>query len=222
MNRDVHLDEWLDGIGFKPANSLRKQLGHEAARQQIAEVGRLLHGLLPPGRDKSLVFTLLEDVLMRANRALAIGDGPNATLETDVLQRLAAHGPLEQDPRVEDYKAEQRGEASAAVQEMERANLAPAGFEDVDPTGPETLRLGFTDTAGTVFEITGEHASQGGYVQVATTVPIERWQQYEPGSMPAFTDGRDGWWHTIDSPTTLNALLAGLARAGELAFGTLD
>lgn len=108
--RDVDLDQWLDGIAFHPANSARKQLGHEAARQLVADLGRMLHGLLPAGRDKSLAFTALEDVLMRANRALALGDGPRDDLDDSTLERLASHGPLEEDPRVTAYKAEQRGE----------------------------------------------------------------------------------------------------------------
>lgn len=108
--RDVDFDGWLDGIGFKPANTTRKQQGHEAARQIVAETGRLLHGLLPAGRDKSLVFTALEDVLMRANRALALGGGPHDDMDDIALHMLANGGPLEKDPRLISYEAEQRGE----------------------------------------------------------------------------------------------------------------
>jgi hypothetical protein len=56
----------------------RKQVAHEAARQRVADLGEDLHRFLPPGRDKSIVFTLLEDVLMRANKALAVGGGPTS------------------------------------------------------------------------------------------------------------------------------------------------
>lgn len=109
--RDVDLPQWLDGIGFKPANTERKQLGHEVARQIVGEFGGLLHSLLPAGRDKSLAFTLLEDVLMRANRALALGDGPPERLTVEFLRDQARQGvQLPQDPRIEKYKAEQRGE----------------------------------------------------------------------------------------------------------------
>lgn len=109
--RDIDLGEWLNGVGFHPANTSLKQLGHEAVRQQIARLGTTLHAVLPPGRDKSLVFTLLEDVLMRANRALAIGGGPNPDLVSEqALNTLIENGPLAADPRIESYKAEQRGD----------------------------------------------------------------------------------------------------------------
>jgi hypothetical protein len=111
--RDVDLAGWLDGIGFKPANSEAKQLGHEAARKLVAKLGEQLHYVLPAGRDKSLVFTALEDVLMRANRALALGDGPNKEATLGSLRALIeeAGARLPEDPRIDQYKAEQRGES---------------------------------------------------------------------------------------------------------------
>jgi hypothetical protein len=136
--RDIDLDGWLDGIAFHPANSERKQLAHEAARQTVAEVGRLLHGLLPAGRDKSLAFTALEDVLMRASRALAISAGPRDDLDDDTLRRLAAHGPLEADPRVEQYKAEQRGEVLRQVDEPAEPYSPPSTYRSpFKPVGHE-------------------------------------------------------------------------------------
>jgi hypothetical protein len=111
--RDVDLGDWLSGIGFHPADTTRKQLAHEAARQLVADLGYRFWELLPAGRDKSILYTLLEDVLMRANRALALAKGPKEDLDEATLQRYAASGPLETDPRVETYKAEQRGETEA-------------------------------------------------------------------------------------------------------------
>lgn len=109
--RDVNLDDWLDGIGFHPADTVAKQVGHQAAREYIANLGAVLHELLPAGRDKSIAFTLLEDVLMRTNRALALGGGP-AVQSDEYIQLLrnqldASPIGLSRDHR---YEAEQRGE----------------------------------------------------------------------------------------------------------------
>ncbi len=109
--RDVDLGEWLDGIGFKPANTELKQQGHEAVRQVVANLGAVLHPLIPAGRDKSVAYKLIEDVLMRLNRALAIGGGPVQFPGVErYLEDLLNSGPLEPDPRVDAYKREQRGE----------------------------------------------------------------------------------------------------------------
>lgn len=114
--RDVSLSEWLHGIGFHPADTETKQLAHELVRQLVALLGTHLHQLLPPGRDKSLTMTELEGVLMRANRALAVGGGPAAGVMLEALQTALAdtrrvaeivHAKVPEDPRIEEYKAEQ-------------------------------------------------------------------------------------------------------------------
>lgn len=117
QGRDIDLRQWLDGIGFHPANTELKQVGHELARQLVALLGTHLHMLLPAGRDKSLAFTHLEDVLMRANRALALGDGPPPTVVVEDAKALLANlkeilsqlgSGLPDDARIEAYKAAQR------------------------------------------------------------------------------------------------------------------
>lgn len=114
--RDIDLDGWLDGIGFHPANTELKQLGHEVARKLVAQLGVQLHYVLPAGRDKSLAFTALEDVLMRSNRALAIHGGPDPeNVTAGSLRGIIEDGTLgdakiPEDPRIEQYKAEQRGD----------------------------------------------------------------------------------------------------------------
>lgn len=117
--RDVDLREWLNGVGFHPADTERKQLGHEAARLAVACLAHTLHQLLPPGHDKSIVFTLLEDVLTRSNRALANGKGPAEDGFTDdelrgmvaeakeALALAVADAALPEDPRIGEYKADQ-------------------------------------------------------------------------------------------------------------------
>jgi hypothetical protein len=205
--RDVNLDEWLDGIGFKPANTERKQLGHEAARQVIAEMGRTLHGMLPPGRDKSLVFTHLEDVLMRSNRALAIGDGPDEWIDTDTLRRLAAHGPLEADPRVEAYKAEQRGEEWPG----------PRGAEHIgEPAEPvETYRESVTVGSDSMaLQVAGQvMRGPSGYVDIAVICTNPE-NVAEAVKAPGF----DGFHRVLDTSEqvqhAVNAILHAADHAG--------
>lgn len=110
--RDVDLNDWLDGIGFKPADTVAKQVGHAAVREFVANIGVVLHEMLPPGRDKTIAFTLLEDVLLRANRALALGGGPVDQSDETIreLQQQIAASPVGL-PRDHRYEAEQRGES---------------------------------------------------------------------------------------------------------------
>lgn len=127
---DIDMNDWLGGVGFHPADTERKQRGHELARLMTAAYAMHLHQLLPPGRDKSIAFTHLEDVFMRANRALAVGEGPRDGVELEssadgsraglrrmvqefknILADLEAVVPY--DPRIHEYEAEQRGEVLA-------------------------------------------------------------------------------------------------------------
>lgn len=134
--RDVDLEDWLDGIGFHPANTKAKQVGHQAAREFVANLGVMLHELLPAGRDKAMTFTALEDVLMRANRALALGGGP-ADQSDEFIAVLAAQvaaSPIGL-PRDHRYEAEQRGDAASK----------PA-FRDVTGTPSEWRTVADLDT----------------------------------------------------------------------------
>lgn len=215
--RDIDLAEWLDGIGFKPANTEAKQLGHEAARQTVAWLGRSLHGLLPPGRDKSLVFTALEDVLMRSNRALALGGGPNEHNSADDLRRAIeglsalAEGyalPLPEDPRIEQYKAEQRGEAPG--QEPLPDDFQMQGEQSYDATVS-------TDDAEIKIELSGSATSRR--VQLGVTSTPERVKVCQDdasrGEGPKFT----GFYAGFTAPDHLSAFLREVAAAGQVAFG---
>ena len=123
---DVDLKQWLDGAGFHPANTELKQLGHEVTRKLVAQLGVQLHYVLPAGRDKSLAFTALEEVLMRANRALALGGGPDPEKVTEgSLRGILADGTLgdgvlPEDPRIAEYKADQRAPSGISVEETDR------------------------------------------------------------------------------------------------------
>lgn len=121
--RDVDLSEWLRGFGFHPANTRIKQLGHEIARQQVANIAGVFHAMLPPGRERTLVFGYLEKALIFSNKALAVGGGPRPVVSDDVaeevavLERVLASLRLEgeafgavlpQDPRIKEYEEQQR------------------------------------------------------------------------------------------------------------------
>jgi hypothetical protein len=87
---------WLRRIGYHPAATPRQQLAHETVRALIGDLGARLDYLLPhasipqPGRgdEKTQVFDLLVDVLVRANRALAVEGGPPENVTTGSLRAM--------------------------------------------------------------------------------------------------------------------------------------
>jgi hypothetical protein len=110
--RDVDLAEWLNAAAFHPADTQLKQLGHEAARRLIGELGQTLWQLLPPSREKSIVFTHLEQARHYANQALAVHGGPGEHVTVADIESIFARTErveLPADPRVdiEAYKASQ-------------------------------------------------------------------------------------------------------------------
>jgi hypothetical protein len=110
--RDVDLAAWLNAAGFHPADTTLKQLGHQAARTIIGELGTILWQILPPSREKSLVFTALEQARWAANQALAVHGGPGEHVTEDNLRDLIASLAVDMptDPRIREYEAQQRGE----------------------------------------------------------------------------------------------------------------
>lgn len=215
--RDVDLVEWLNGIGFHPANSERKQLGHEVARQIVGDIGQMLHSLLPPGRDKSLAFTALEDVLMRANRALALGGGPQDVLSTGMLRehaQMPGGAPLPKDARIEQYKAEQRGETAqfdAGERTKDSFTAYVAGVNEYDATVS-------TDDAEIKVDIHSSIASGRVQVGVLCTNPTRVEDQFTAsGNDQGVTF--DGFYAGFTHPDHLAAFLREVATAGEAAFG---
>lgn len=88
LNRDVDLTTWLDKIAYHPAPDPAKQVAHSILRQAVANLGGLIHPLVPASDDKSTAFRLLGDFLMYANRALAVHGVPD--IGGDTVQNLAA------------------------------------------------------------------------------------------------------------------------------------
>lgn len=55
---------------YSPPDAERVKV-HEAINRKVIEVAQWLNEILPEGRNKSLALTHLEDVQMRANKAVA-------------------------------------------------------------------------------------------------------------------------------------------------------
>lgn len=73
---DSALQEQIEnGMGFHPGTVTTAPL-HEKLRTAFIELGTFVNMTLPPGRDKSLVVTHLEDALMRCNRSIAVNLAP--------------------------------------------------------------------------------------------------------------------------------------------------
>lgn len=155
--RDIDLAGWLDGVGFHPADTELKQRGHEAARLLVALLATHLHQILPPGRDKSLVFTHLEDVLVRSNRALALGGGPHPAVPPELLRLLIEDAKrvladldsvVPYDARIAQYEAEQRGE-TGPVEAVD-----PFVYTRSHAEGPdETIEIALTGALGSEPEV---------------------------------------------------------------------
>lgn len=154
--RDVYIAEWLDGVGYHAPTTDVGRLAHEAVRGLVGELGTTLWQLLPPGRDKSMVFTLLEDALMRANRALAINGGPREHITEGELRAIivGTAADVAEDPRV-----------SAEPLSLEPDTTAPRGYFLDGPGRRRRIPLddahltdrmrGFRNSAGYVTGLTG-------------------------------------------------------------------
>jgi hypothetical protein len=224
--RDVDLAEWLDGIGFHPANTPLKQTGHELARSLVALVGTHLHQLLPPGRDKSLAFTHLEDLLMRANRALALNGGPRESVALDDAQALLADlrraqaligAQLPDDPRIDAYKAEQRGEAATGNQLYGEA-YTQEPLPDEAAKVQEYDGTVTTDDQEIVIDLHASVASGRVQIGVLCTNPKRVEDAFTEGGTPN-SPQFDGFYAGFTSPDHLAAFLRETSAAGQVAFG---
>lgn len=92
--RDVDLAAWLNKSAYHPARTPVQQLAHSIARQIVANLGALMHPLVPAGDDKTTAYRLLGDVLMYLNRALAVGGGPPISEEEVPEVEAALRGML--------------------------------------------------------------------------------------------------------------------------------
>lgn len=245
--RDVDVQEWLRGIGFHPADTEVKQMGHELARQLIGEIGVKLAYLLPSGRDKSLVFTALEDALMRANRALAIGKGPHTQVTAGSLRAMLEEAKLgdaslPEDDRIEEYKAQQREraasphnwsdgtirdyaetEANKGLDEIEgvRAEHYPRwdGQQPLPDDVPEEYDgTVATDDQEIKIDLHSSRASGRVQLGVLCTNPKRVEEAFTEGGSPK-SGQFDGFYAGFTNPDHLSAFLREVAAAGQVVFG---
>lgn len=67
--RDAAEERFLTAAGGQPPTNEQKN-AVAVLREHIVELGAAIEDLTPAGRNKSLALTALEDVQMRANRAI--------------------------------------------------------------------------------------------------------------------------------------------------------
>lgn len=58
-------------FGFHPATTEEKQLEHGSVRDALLQAALFVDHKVPPGREKSLALTHLEDAMMWANAGIA-------------------------------------------------------------------------------------------------------------------------------------------------------
>lgn len=71
MTFQTPADELARRFAFHPANTDEKQRAHADVRALIGDLADTFQGTLPAGREKSLVFTKLEEAMFWANAAIA-------------------------------------------------------------------------------------------------------------------------------------------------------
>jgi len=75
MSKYVSDEELEIRFGFHPATEVTRPM-HEAIRKNFYEIAEWVNETLPEGREKSLVFTALQEAAMWANGSVAIGLAP--------------------------------------------------------------------------------------------------------------------------------------------------
>lgn len=83
-------DELIDRFRFHPAITQESQEAHNRVRQLCMELALDLNELIVDGREKSLVMTKLEEVMMWANASIARNGGPAEPTE----RGMTRHGSL--------------------------------------------------------------------------------------------------------------------------------
>jgi hypothetical protein len=87
---DVLREDFDHRLGFHPADTDLKRKAHETVRKLMIEAASAVAILLPPGREKSLFATSVQEATMWANAALALGGGPREGLTESDLDDLVA------------------------------------------------------------------------------------------------------------------------------------
>jgi hypothetical protein len=67
----MDIDELANRFRFHPATTDDRARAHEWVRDNVGNLAAAMNGALPEGREKALVMTHLEEVMMWANAAIA-------------------------------------------------------------------------------------------------------------------------------------------------------
>ena len=73
----AEVDTWADRMGYHKANDTTVPL-HQGLRQDFIHVAEMVIRSVPPGRERSLALTALQESLMWANAGVAINLAPLA------------------------------------------------------------------------------------------------------------------------------------------------
>jgi hypothetical protein len=208
--RDIDLSQWLDGTRHHPPLDESTKLAHEAARALVGQLGISLFQLVPAGRDKSLLFTALEEVLMRANRAIALHGGPDVI--TDDLRRVAGAQMPDQIPMEFLPDAELHEGPGVVAALVEAHNVGP---HDSKSTWRSTVRT--LDREIDVHIKAESSVKDAEYVLLGVlTNKDERLQQAIEDRDP---DGFKGFWAMFAKPEDVTAFMAELTAASGHAWG---
>jgi hypothetical protein len=70
-NPGTTTEDLINRFGYHPANTEEKKSAHELVRAECLQVAVSWNDALPPGREKSLALTKLEEAMFWANAAHA-------------------------------------------------------------------------------------------------------------------------------------------------------
>lgn len=70
-----NIPDWiLHRYAHHPPKTQDRIEAHEAIRQEFALLAHVLDSMLPPGREKALAHTALQEACMWSNAAIALGE----------------------------------------------------------------------------------------------------------------------------------------------------
>lgn len=67
----MHIDDIENRFAFHAATTEEKRDAHTSVRQQCRQLADFLNEKLPPGREKNIAITKLEEVMFWGNASLA-------------------------------------------------------------------------------------------------------------------------------------------------------
>lgn len=206
--RDIDLPGWLNGIAHHPPADEETVLAHQAARNLVGQLGMSFFQLLPPGREKSLAFTHLEEALMWANKAIAVHGGPEHF--TDDIRRVAG---AVMEPEVPGWPD------PAGGQRIDPAALLPEQREASDRRAPD-FEVSVTSDPRDNYRLRAYAEGKPDDPRVGVTVEVLDLEVAREAIGEAERAGENflGFHVLFHDVDTLNYALNGIAKAGSVAF----